>query len=102
MNLIEKRDFIQSRLHQADESLIDEFYEMLRKEEVLKTKLISRALKSENDIKEGKVFSRTEIEQRTNKLKPSKLKMEDFINKWSGFLSNPETDNSKFQYLGQK
>jgi len=66
MNLIEKRDFIHSRLHQVDESLIDEFYEMLRKDEVLKTKLISRAQKSENDIQEGKVFSRTEIEQRTN------------------------------------
>ena len=66
MNLVEKRDFIHSRLHQADESLIDEFYEMLRKEEVLKTKLISRAQKSENDIQEGKVYSQTEIEQRTN------------------------------------
>ena len=65
MNLVEKRDFIHSRLHQANESLIDEFYEMLRKEEVLKAKLVSRALKSENDIKGGKVFSRTEIEQRT-------------------------------------
>lgn len=39
-------------------------YEMLRKEEVLKTKLVCRALKSENDINEGKVFSRTEIDQR--------------------------------------
>ena len=64
MNLVEKRDFIHNRLHQADESLIDEFYEMLRKEEVLKAKLVSRAQKSENDIQEGKVFSRTEIEQR--------------------------------------
>lgn len=66
MNLIEKRDFIHSRLHQADESLINEFYEMLRKEEILKAKLITRALKSENDIQSGKIFSRTEIEQRTN------------------------------------
>ncbi|HEY3373354.1 MAG TPA: hypothetical protein VGK10_21095 [Prolixibacteraceae bacterium] len=66
MNLIEKRDFIHSLLHQANESLIDEFYEMLRKDEVLKSKLISRAQKSENDIQEGKVFSRIEIEQRTN------------------------------------
>jgi len=66
MNLIEKRDFIHSRLHQVDESLINEFYEMLRKEEILKAKLINRAHKSENDIKSGKVFSRTEIEQRTN------------------------------------
>jgi len=66
MNIIEKRDFIHSRLHQVDESLINEFYEMLRKEEVLKTKLINRAHQSENDIKSGKVFSRTEIELRTN------------------------------------
>jgi hypothetical protein len=65
MNLVEKRDFIHSRLHQVDESLINEFYEMLRKEEVLKIKLINRAQKSENDIQSGKVFSRTEIEQRT-------------------------------------
>jgi len=61
MNLVEKRDFIHSHLHQVDESLIDEFYEMLRKDEVLKTKLISRAQKAENDIAEGKVFSRTEL-----------------------------------------
>lgn len=64
MNIVEKREFIQSRLHQVDERLIDEVYEMLRKAEVLKAKLISRALKSENDIKEGKVFSQSEIEQR--------------------------------------
>ena len=67
MNLVEKRDFIHSRLYQLDESLINEFYEMLRKEEILKTKLINRDHKSENDIKSGKLFSRTEIEQRTNK-----------------------------------
>ena len=36
------------------------------------------------------------------KQKPSKLKMEDFINKWSGFLSNPETDDAKYQYLMEK
>ena len=36
------------------------------------------------------------------KLKPSKLKMADFINKWSGFLSNPETDDAKYQYLMEK
>jgi hypothetical protein len=66
MNVVEKRDFIHSHLHQVDESLIDQFYETLRKEEVLKTKLISRTEKSENDIHDGKVFSRSEIEQRTN------------------------------------
>jgi hypothetical protein len=66
MNVVEKRDFIHSHLHQVDESLINQFYEMLRKEDVLKTKLISRAKKSENDIRIGKVSSRAEIEQRTN------------------------------------
>ena len=66
MDLVEKRNFIQSRLNQADESQIDKFYEMLRKKDVLKTKLISRALKSENDIKEGRIYSRTEIEEKIN------------------------------------
>ena len=32
MNLVEKRDYIHSHLHQVDEGLINEFYEMLRKE----------------------------------------------------------------------
>lgn len=66
MNLVEKRDFIHSRLHQVDESLINEFYNMLRKDEVLKAKLVIRANNSENDIRAGKVLSRDEIEQRTN------------------------------------
>lgn len=66
MNLIEKRDFIYDRLQQLDESLINEFYEILHKKDILKTKLISRAHKSENDIKRGKIFSRAEIEHRTN------------------------------------
>jgi hypothetical protein len=68
MNIIEKRDFIYSHLHQADESVINEFYETLRKEEVLRAKLLSRAEKSENNIRTGKLFSRAEIEQRTNNI----------------------------------
>lgn len=67
MNLIEKREFIRRHLHQIDDSLINEFYEILRKEDVLKAKLISRAQKSEKDIKSMKVFSRSEIEQKTNR-----------------------------------
>ncbi len=65
MNVIEKRDFIHSYLHRANEKTINEFYEKLRKEEVLATKLESRAQKAEVDIRSGKVFSREEIEQRT-------------------------------------
>jgi hypothetical protein len=68
MNVIEKRDFIHSHLHRANESTINEFYEKLHKEEVLKIKLERRAQKSENDIQSGKVFSRAEIEQRTANL----------------------------------
>ena len=66
MNVAEKRDYIHSHLHKVDESLINQFYETLRKDEVLKTKLTSRAEKSEDDIHSGKVFARAEIEQRTN------------------------------------
>lgn len=68
MNVIEKRDFIHSHLHRANESTINEFYEKLHKEEVLKIKLERRAQKSENDIQSGKVFSRAEIERRTANL----------------------------------
>ncbi len=68
MNALEKRDFIHSHLHNADESVINEFYEKLCKEEVLKEKLIKRAQKSERDILSGKLFSREEIEQRTNNI----------------------------------
>lgn len=65
MNIIEKRDFIHSNLHRANEYTIDEFYEKLRKEECLAHKLESRAQKAEIDIRSGKVFSREEVEQRT-------------------------------------
>ena len=66
MNVVEKRDFIHSHLHQVDESLINQFYDILCQEESLKAKLISRANQSENDIRNGSVFSRAEIEQKTN------------------------------------
>lgn len=65
MNIIEKRNFIRSHLHRADEEIINEFYEKLHKEEVIKAKLESRAQKSEDDIRSGKVFSREEIERKT-------------------------------------
>jgi len=65
MNVIEKRDFIHSHLHQVDEGVINEFYEKLQKNELLKEKLISRAQKSEIDIKSGRLFTRAEIEQKT-------------------------------------
>ena len=66
MNLVEKRDFIHSHLQLANETTINEFYEKLRKEKVLKTKLESRAQKSEADIHSGRVYTRSEIEQKTD------------------------------------
>jgi hypothetical protein len=64
MNVVEKRDFIHRYLHQADENLINSLYESLQKSKVLKEKLTNRAQKSEQDIEAGRVFSRSEIEQK--------------------------------------
>ncbi len=68
MKAVEKRDFIHSHLHDADESVINEFYEILKKEEALREKLTKRAENSEKDILSGKVFTRSDIEQRTNNI----------------------------------
>ncbi|MCA1759500.1 MAG: hypothetical protein LC658_07000, partial [Bacteroidales bacterium] len=65
MNVVEKRDLIHSHLHRAAENTIDEFYEKLRKENVLKAKLENRALISEKDIQSGRIFSKEEIKERT-------------------------------------
>jgi hypothetical protein len=65
MNVVEKRDYIHSHLHQAEEQVINEFYEILLEKNLLNFKLESRALKSEIDINLGHVFSRDEVEQRT-------------------------------------
>ncbi len=62
MNLVEKRDFIHSHLHRANEKMINEFYEKLRKEVTLVDKLERRALNAEEDIKKGRVYSRDDIE----------------------------------------
>lgn len=70
MNVIEKRDFIHSCLHRANESTINEFYEKLRQEEILRKKLESRARKSEEDIHSGNVLTRADIEQRTLNTRP--------------------------------
>jgi hypothetical protein len=65
MSIIEKRDFIHNYLHYASENTIDEFYEILRKEALLIAKLENRAKKSEKDILAGKIYTRKEIEQKT-------------------------------------
>jgi len=69
MNVVEKRDFIHSHLHQAEEHEINEFYEILREKDLLRLKLEGRALKSEADIHSGHIFSRDEVEKRIGTIK---------------------------------
>jgi hypothetical protein len=66
MNLVEKRDFIHSRLHQADENLIDQIYELLCKEENLNAQRMERGHLSEKDLKVGKGFSRAERDRKSS------------------------------------
>lgn len=70
MNIIEKRDYIHNYLSLVDEQIIDELFEKLHsvfeKETVLKSRLTSRAKKSEKNIHSGKFFTRKEVERRTN------------------------------------
>ncbi len=68
MNLLEKRDYIYSHLHQADEKIVDEFFEVLKKSEILKEKLASRAEKSEEDILADRVFTKEEVENKLSGL----------------------------------
>jgi hypothetical protein len=72
MNIIEKRDYIHNHLSRADEKIIDELFEKLRSifenEAALQAKLESRAKMSEDNIRTGKVFSRKEVEKRTNQI----------------------------------
>ncbi len=66
MNVVEKREFINRHLNQIDENLINQFYDALCKEEILKPKLISRAEKAEGDIQAGRLYSRAELELKLN------------------------------------
>lgn len=42
------------------------------------------------------------IVPKTTKEKKNPHKASDFVNKWAGFLTNPDTDNSKYNYLTEK
>jgi hypothetical protein len=57
MHVIKKGDFIHSCLHRAHESTINNFYEKLRHEEVLKGKLESREKNRRKIFNQG-IFSR--------------------------------------------
>jgi hypothetical protein len=66
MDIVEKKEYIQSRLKNADEELIDQFYEILRKQDILRTKLIARAKQAEEDIRLGNVYSKDEVIKKTD------------------------------------
>jgi len=72
MNIIEKRDFIHNHLYKADEKIVNEMFEKLsnviNEESVFKSKLTSRAKKAEDNILSGNVFTREEVEKRTNNI----------------------------------
>ena len=62
-----KLNFIQEVLAVSNEKIIDKLESLLEKEKrnldpILKEKLTSRALKANEDIKEGRVYSRKEAE----------------------------------------
>lgn len=62
-----KLNFIQEVLAVSNEKIIDKLESLLKKEQgnldpILKEKLTARALKANQDIKEGKVYTREEAE----------------------------------------
>jgi hypothetical protein len=62
-----KLNFIQEVLSVSNEKIIDKLESLLEEEKrnldpILKEKLTSRALKANEDIKEGRVYSRKEAE----------------------------------------
>lgn len=66
-----KLHFIEEILAISDEKVIEKLESVLKKEQqeldpVLKEKLTSRALKAEQDIKEGRVMNREEMEKKLN------------------------------------
>ncbi len=66
-----KLHFIEEILAISNEQVIEKLEHLLKKEQqlspVLKDKLTSRALKSNEDIKAGRVYSRAEVEAQIKK-----------------------------------
>ena len=66
MKLAEKRDYIHSRLDQLDEKTIDRLFEQVRKNVVLTEKLSSRAKKAEEDVRDGRTYTKSEVKNKLN------------------------------------
>ena len=71
MNVVEIKSELQKMIdEQEDMSVLQDIYTLLQKASInpeLRTKLTNRAIKAEEDIVAGKVFTREEIIQRTNR-----------------------------------
>lgn len=71
MGTVEIKTELQQMIeHETDMSVLQAIYTILLKTSLspeLKEKLTLRALKSEEDIKAGRVFSKEEVIQRTNR-----------------------------------
>lgn len=77
MSILEKREFIKAYIDAADERILNILYAIVDaddyKESELDTELqkqiIERALKSENDIKEGRVYTFDQVKEMTHSFK---------------------------------
>ena len=68
MTLIEKRDFILNHIYELDEKIVNELYyeihSTLKGRSSEQKDVIKRALKAEDDISEGWVFTKSEAMER--------------------------------------
>lgn len=75
MSILEKREFIKADIDAADERILNILYaivdaDVYKESELdpeLQKQIIERALKSENDIKEGRVYTFDQVKEMTQK-----------------------------------
>jgi hypothetical protein len=74
MSILEKREIIKTYIDTADERILNILYaivdtDVYKESELdpeLQKQIIERALKSENDIKEGRVYTFDQVKEMTN------------------------------------
>jgi len=67
MNIVEKRDFIHSHLHQVKEPLIDDIYSKM-----ISLLNDSQILESEEEIKKGNLIPHESLKKEISNWRPSK------------------------------
>ncbi len=67
-NIIEKRDFIHNHLWELEESVVNDLYgkidNAISSKSMLKEEMLARAIKAEDDIRTGRLFSHGEARMR--------------------------------------